>query len=83
MRKDIAKDLDKLEVLYNKYKAQFDKLDKKINEITDFEGGITYCAGDGHLVINTETSDVAFLSCLFGKSKSNKLTEETHLDYCI
>lgn len=56
--------------------------DIEINKICDFEAGLTYCEGDGYLIINTETSDVATLDLLNGKSETNKLTESEHKKYC-
>ena len=79
----MKKEIDAVIRAYERYEGHFDVLDKKIKEICEFEGGLTYCAGDGHLVINDGTSSVASLACLLGHSKRNKLSEEEHLKYCI
>jgi len=57
--------------------------DIEINKLCDFEAGLTYCEGDGYLIINTGTTNVANLGLLNGKTEKNKLTEAEHTRYCI
>jgi hypothetical protein len=75
--------ISKLEKSYEAYEVASNALEVKVREICDFNARITFCSGDGHLVLNEVTSNVAPLSCLFGKSKSNKLTETAHERQCI
>ena len=78
-----TQELNKLHTIFSKYETEFNIIDEKIKEICEFNAGLTFCSGDGHLVINSDTSNVAPLYCLKGKSKSNKLTEEEHRNNCI
>ena len=70
-----------------KMKDELDLLEQQadieINKICDFEAGLTFCEGDGFLIINTETTDVASLGLLNGKTETNKLTEAEHKKYSI
>lgn len=74
-------------LLAEKAKLDYDRacnvLEAKIREVCDFDAYLTWCAGDGHLVGNNSTANVAPLYCLDGKSKSNKLTQEDHYSCCI
>ena len=83
MRKDIEELHTQLIEAHEKYVKIFNKLDLKIKGIIDFDGGLTYCEGDGHLVINDNSASVGFFSCLKGRTKTNKLTEKEHDSYCI
>ena len=65
------------------YDSHFSTLEVKIQEVCDFSAYLTYCEGDGHLVGNEDTANVAPLNCLIGKSKRNKLSEKDHKKQCI
>jgi len=79
----MKKQLEILEKKYVEYEIYLDKLESKIRNICDFEARITFCSGDRHLILNEETSNVATLDCLIGRTIKNKLTEEEHLKYCV
>jgi len=65
------------------YDIKLKELEIKAREVCDFNARITWCEGDGHLVLNEETTSVATLDCLFGRSATNKLSEDEHLKFCI
>jgi hypothetical protein len=80
----------KMKKLLNKIIKKKDELDLleqqadiEINKICAFEAGLTFCEGDGYLIINTETTNVANLGLLNGKTETNKLTEAEHEKYSI
>ena len=75
--------LNKVEKTRTEYECACEKLEQKIREVCEFNARLTCCAGDGHLVLNEETSSVAGLGCLSGRSKQNKLTEKEHLEWSI
>jgi hypothetical protein len=79
----MKKEINKLLKTYDAYEKALEDLEVKVREVCDFNARITFCAGDRHLVINEETSDVAPLWCLNGKDKDNKLSEEEHKSYCV
>ena len=79
----MKKEIEQVEKLRSKYEGACGLLERKIQEVCDFDAYLTYCAGDGHLVGNDATTNVAPLYCLTGKSKSNKLTAEEHRKHCI
>jgi len=66
-----------------KYDVAWENLNDKIKEVCDFNAQLTWCAGDGHLILNEDTTSVATLNCLDGKTVKNKLTEKRHFEYCI
>jgi len=71
-------------LIKNKHVKDFcEQLEKRIRNVCEFEARLTWCAGDGHLVLNEETSQVATLRCLIGRSSHKKLTETEHLKFCI
>lgn len=61
---------------YGDFEKIRERLQKEVQKICSFEISITYCEGDGHLILNENTSDVAGFDCLKGKSSKNKLTED-------
>ena len=79
----MKKELIRVGKTRDEYEVACAKLDDKIKEVCDFEAGLTWCASDGHLVINVDTASVALLECLDGRTKKNKLSEDDHLTYCI
>jgi hypothetical protein len=79
----MEKEIDKMCLLYDKYAEQLEKFELKVREVCDFNARITFCAGDGHLILNEENGNVARLNCLTGRTKTNKLTEEQHEEFCI
>ncbi len=79
----MKKDIERVVKLRYKYESACRILEHKIQKVCDFEAYLTHCAGDGHLVGNSDTTNVAPLYCLNDKTKSNKLTSEVHKSYCI
>jgi spermidine synthase len=75
--------LNKVENAHNKYEIAFYEFEFKIRSVCDFNARLTCLAGDGHLILNEETADVATLDCLNGITITNKLTEEEHRKFCI
>ena len=67
----------------NNYDSHFSTLEVKIQEVCDFKAYLTYCEGDGHLVGNEDTANIAPLECLIGKTTKNKLSEDDHEKQCI
>lgn len=65
------------------YENEYFKLDEEIKKVCEFNAGLTFCQGDGHLVINVDTARVAGLGCLQGISETNKLTIEEFNDNTI
>ncbi len=76
-------DFTKMKKAYETYEAELSKIEEKVRLVCDFEARITFCAGDRHLILNEETSDVATLDCLDGRTAKNKLTAEEHENFCI
>lgn len=74
----MRKEIDKLIKSYDAYEKALEGLELKAREVCDFNARVTFCSGDGHLILNEETSSVSPLFCLKGKTKDNKLTEEEH-----
>jgi hypothetical protein len=83
MRKDIQKAIEELKIHHSIYEGYVGALASLAMEVCDFDADITYCAGDGHLVINLETTTVSTLNCLEGRTKRNKLSAEEHLYFAI
>ena len=75
--------IEDLQTKYEAYEVANTVLERRVREFCDFNARITYCEGDGHMVLNEETSSVAFLGCLEGKTKRNKLNESEHESQCI
>ena len=74
----MEKELNALDSARRNYEKAMDRANARLAEVCDFEASITWIEGDGHLVLNVNTSDVANIECLKGKTKRNKLTEEQH-----
>ena len=75
--------LNKVFSTHTKYEVAVKNVNDKLKEVCDFNAVLTWGEGDGHLVLNEETSNVATLNCLNGKSAKNKLTEEEHEEYTL
>ncbi len=75
--------LEKVFIAHVKYEVAVESVNYKLKEVCDFNAVLTWCSGDGHLVLNEETSNVATLNCLDGKTSKNKLTEEEHEKFTI
>lgn len=75
--------INRVHSTHSKYEGACFKLEEKIRNVCDFNARLTWCAGDGHLVLNEETFSVANLGCLNGKTAKNRLTEEEHLNWGI
>ena len=75
--------INRMEKAYSKYNCELYALEGLVKVLCDFRAGVTWCAGDGHLIINDETSDVATMDCLDGITEEDKLTEDVHKDFCI
>jgi len=83
MEKNIKELLDKTTRLHTQYEEVLEKLDSAVKEVCEFEGGITWAAGDGFIVIDKNTHFVAVLDCFEGKTKDNKLTQSQLFKYVI
>tara|TARA_R110000787_G_scaffold283751_1_gene396819 strand:+ start:137 stop:376 length:240 start_codon:yes stop_codon:yes gene_type:complete len=68
---------------HDRYEFACEQYEIKIRKVCDFKARLTWCPGDGHLILNEDTSSVATLNCLNGRTVKNKLTQEEHLKYCI
>ena len=75
MNKKIEKLLQKATKLQNQFEETSKKLEEEIQPLCDFEVGVTFCQGDGVLMID-ENSNVGHFSSLEGKSRKNKLTND-------
>ena len=73
----------KMEKEYQKSMGTQEKLLKKIKGYFDFEIIITYCEGDGFLILDEETSDVFTFNVLNIKKKGIKLTRNDCFDYTL
>ena len=74
MNKNIEKEYRKLCKLYDNQYVLSSKLKKMIEELVEFEVDITYCQGDGVLLLDPNSVNVCPFEVLKNKSKKNKLT---------
>lgn len=74
----MQKELDKMLNTFQRYEIQLADADRRLRKICDFNARLSFCAGDGHLVLNEDTAVVAKLDCLAGKSMRNKVTIKDH-----
>jgi hypothetical protein len=65
------------------YDNALKKAETEVRKICDFNARITFCEGDGHLLLNEETARVSRLNCLIGKSELNKLSDDEHENFSI
>lgn len=77
----MSKLTNKLEAAHELYMDVYNKVDEHIKERCEFEAGLTFLPGDGHMVIHTEDANVAPLWVMVGKSKRKKLTLEEFNKY--
>ena len=82
MNKKIEKLLQKATKLQNQFEETSKKLEEEIQPLCDFEVGVTFCQGDGVLMID-ENSNVGSFSSLEGKSKKNKLTNDEFSSFTL
>jgi hypothetical protein len=77
--------LAELNKAFNAYKLAIAEYENEVRKICDFDARITYCVGDGHLVMNADMpgAGVATLECLEGKTVKNMLTAEQHYKFCF
>ena len=75
--------IKKVNSTYLKYDKACSDLENKLREVCDFNARLTWCKGDGHLVLNEETASVARMACLNGRTENDKLTEEEHYSFSI
>ncbi len=80
---NIKSELERMISAHSEYAKAVKRVDSILAKMCAFNAAITYVAGDDHLVMNVDTSDVAPLTCLDGKSAANKLTQEEHFDQSI
>ena len=84
MNKELSDALKRLEKAKAKYDEQYARVDAIVSEMCDFEGGLTFCDGDGHLVINVSSETlVAPFACMCGFDRGNKISAEEHKKWCI
>lgn len=77
----MQRELNKLHKAHEKYEKAYNEVDEIVKNVCDFEAGLTHCAGDGHLILNLNNSNVASLGLIHGHSEENKLTEEEFNKY--
>ena len=83
MSKKIEKMFIKLNEKYNDaYDLSF-KLRDEVQKICEFEIDITYCQGDGVLILDPSSSGVCPFQVLKDKNKKNKLTYNEFNKNCI
>ena len=72
--------IQKLEKKRKDYEDAFIKLNKQVKTICDFNASLVYVQGDGHCILNEDTTSVAPLANLKldDKSQKNKLSSEEH-----
>lgn len=58
-------------------------LNYRVNKICDFDACITIHSVDGFLLLNLDSRNEAPISCLYGKTENNKLTELEHEELSI
>lgn len=76
MSKKIIKLFSQINYLYNRvYKLEL-QLKKEVQKVCDFEINITYCQGDGVLILDPATANVFTFDALDNKTKKNKLSYE-------
>ena len=71
------KRFNKLIDLYGAYEKELEIASEKIKPLCEFPAVITFCAGDGHLILNEDNAEVAFLSCLKDKTKKKQINSKT------
>lgn len=73
------KTLAKIEDKHNKLTAEMEKLEKKLKRFVKFDFSIGWMAGDGFMILNNDTDDVAPLDkCIKIIHETGALTEEQH-----
>lgn len=73
-------------ILNNKYEDTNDlsfKLKDEVQKMCEFEIDITYCQGDGVLILDPSSSGVCPWQVLKDKNKKNKLTYNEFNKNCI
>ncbi len=81
--KTINRLLKKTEKKYKEYDAARNELEEEVRSLCDFDARVVYLAGDGLLILNSETASVAPFDCLDDVTEDNMLTAEQHKDECI
>lgn len=80
----ISKISNKMESLYGSYTESLEGLKEELEPFVGFDFEVTYCAGDGHCILNVETSNVVPLdACIKVLDEEGFLLEETHESMCI
>ena len=82
LKKEVNKMIDKLYYHNSKIKSISENLGKKLQKYLTFEIKITYCQGDGFLILNDNSCSVYSLECL-DEIKDNILTEDDVMDYSL
>lgn len=83
MSKQIFKMYNKLEKLHSDAYELSNTLRDKVQQICDFEIDITYCQGDGVLILDIASANVCTFSALKDKNKKNKLKYNEFNKYSI
>jgi len=73
-----------LEKAHKVYESEVGSLEKAISEKVEFDFGVDYMPGDGFVLLNVETTNLAPLSsCIREIESSGSLTEDSHKSMCI
>lgn len=83
MNKTIQKLKEKMEREYMKSRKTQKILSEKIKKYFDFEVDVTFCEGDGFLIIDVDTSDVFLFDVFKCKKKGIKLKRNDCFYYAL
>ena len=83
MDKKLSKQFDELWKLKHKLDDKQVIINRMVQPLCDFPAVITWCEGDGFLILNEDTEAVALVDCLNGHTKINKLSAEQHGDVSL
>jgi hypothetical protein len=83
MNKKIENLIRRTQIAHDNFERLNTKLSEEVNSICDFKAEVTFCEGDGLVVLDVDTSDVGTLDCLEKASKKNKLTRDGLFEYGI
>ena len=76
MNKSLNNSIQKL----NQLRYKIDVLEKevilKIYSLCEFEASLTYCEGDGYLILDLDNANTSVLSCLDEITTDNKLSRD-------
>ena len=83
MTKELEKAIIEMEQAHEAYQKKLNAAKVILQSMAEFEVDFSYFHGDGFLIFNVDTSDVAMQSCLDGVTRRQKLSEDKHKQYSI